>query len=104
MNEIEKIEAEEMLQGKMLPKVNLDTAPRALSGILELPRIVRWRLANGLGFPTDESKAEYKNASSFVQSHMLRDALRAYDAWKKAQRAAQRAAKLGHKNTEETAT
>jgi hypothetical protein len=82
MNEIEKIEAEEVAQGKQLPKVNLDNAPRDLQKLVELPRIVRWRLALQLGFPDEEYKQEYKNASAFIQSHMLRGALRAYDAWK----------------------
>lgn len=86
MNEIEKIEAEEVAQGKLLPKTNIDNAPRALEALIETPRIVRWRLALQLGFPTEEYKLEYKNASAFVQSHMLRGALRAYDAWKKSQR------------------
>lgn len=85
MNEIEKIEAEEVAQGKLLPKTNIDNAPRNLEAITELPRIVRWRLALQLGFPNEEYKQEYKNASAFVQSHMLRGALRAYDSWKRSQ-------------------
>jgi hypothetical protein len=83
MNEIEKIEAREVAEGKLLPKVNIDNAPRNLEALIELPRIVRWRLALQLGFPTEEYRQEYKNASAFIQSHMLRGALRAYDSWKR---------------------
>lgn len=83
MDEIERIEAEETAQGKQLPKVSLDTAPRELNALISLPRIVRWRLARQLGFPDDQYKEEFHKASAFIQSHMLRGALRAYDAWKK---------------------
>lgn len=83
MEEYEKIEAREVAEGQQLPKVSLDNAPRTLEGLVALPRIVRWRLALSLGFPDDQHKTEFHQASAFIQSHMLRGALRAYDAWKR---------------------
>jgi hypothetical protein len=83
MEEFERIEAEEVQRGQQLPKVNVENAPRDLNSLMALPRIVRWRLALSLGFPDEQYKTEFHKASAFIQSHMLRGALKSYDSWRR---------------------
>lgn len=67
----------------LLPHISLRNAPRNIHELAALPRVIRWRIANELGFPNEVVKEEYKNAGAFIQAHMLRDTLKAYDKWRR---------------------